>query len=161
MARSFKVCTDIGDDPKEPWVHIAWKYLYTAKDSWLGATADPGSIGAMYCLTMDPFEKYDMTFNGAAPARTLATPLNTDQALETFVLRWFEQMRTGQIDRSPLSAEYDAHLSDEAIQGMSAHLTRRCSAKAGSVWLIIVADLVPAIRPRALRSGWPAEQGRP
>ena len=23
---------DIGGDPDEPWVHIAWKYLYTAKD---------------------------------------------------------------------------------------------------------------------------------
>ena len=33
---------DIGGDPNEPWVHIAWKYLYTAKDSWLGATANLG-----------------------------------------------------------------------------------------------------------------------
>ena len=64
---------DIGGDPKEPWVNIAWKYLYTAKDSWLGATADLGSIGATYNLTMDPFEKYDMTFNGAAPTRTLSS----------------------------------------------------------------------------------------
>ena len=37
---------DIGGDPKEPWVHIAWKYLYTAKDSWLGAEANLGAIGA-------------------------------------------------------------------------------------------------------------------
>jgi arylsulfatase A-like enzyme len=64
---------DIGDDPKEPWVHIAWKYLYTAKDSWLGAEANLGAIGACYNLTMDPYEKYDMTFNGAAPARVLTT----------------------------------------------------------------------------------------
>jgi arylsulfatase A-like enzyme len=64
---------DIGDDPKEPWVHIAWKYLYTAKDSWLGAEANLGAIGATYNLTMDPYEKYDMTFNGAAPARVLTT----------------------------------------------------------------------------------------
>lgn len=64
---------DIGGDPKEPWVHIAWKYLYTAKDSWLGATADLGAIGATYNLTMDPYEKYDMTFNGAAPTRVLST----------------------------------------------------------------------------------------
>jgi hypothetical protein len=62
---------DIGGDPKEPWVNIAWKYLYTAKDSWLGATADLGLIGALYNLTMDPYEKYDMVFNGAAPARLL------------------------------------------------------------------------------------------
>ena len=64
---------DIGGDPKEPWVHIAWKYLYTAKDSWLGAKANLGAIGAIYNLTMDPYEKYDMTFNGAAPARVLTT----------------------------------------------------------------------------------------
>jgi arylsulfatase A-like enzyme len=67
------VRADIGGDPKEPWVHIAWKYLYTAKDSWLGATANLGSIGAIYNLTMDPFEKYDMVFNGAAPARVLTS----------------------------------------------------------------------------------------
>jgi arylsulfatase len=64
---------DIGGDPKEPWVDIAWKYLYTAKDSWLGAEANLGAIGACYNLTMDPYEKYDMTFNGAAPARVLTT----------------------------------------------------------------------------------------
>jgi hypothetical protein len=25
---------DVGGDPKEPWLQIARKYLYTAKDSW-------------------------------------------------------------------------------------------------------------------------------
>lgn len=64
---------DIGGDPHEPWVHIAWKYLYTAKDSWLGSEANLGAIGALYNLTMDPFEKYDMIFNGAAPTRVLST----------------------------------------------------------------------------------------
>jgi arylsulfatase A-like enzyme len=67
------VRADIGGDPKEPWVNIAWKYLYTAKDSWLGSEANLGSIGALYNLTMDPYEKYDMIFNGAAPARVLTT----------------------------------------------------------------------------------------
>jgi arylsulfatase A-like enzyme len=65
--------SDIGGDPTEPWIHIAWKYLYTAKDSWLGAEANLGAIGAVYNLTMDPYEKYDMTFNGAAPTRVLTT----------------------------------------------------------------------------------------
>ena len=64
---------DIGGDPDEPWVHIAWKYLYTAKDSWLGVKSDLGAIGATYNLTMDPYEKYDMTFNGAAPSRVLTS----------------------------------------------------------------------------------------
>ena len=67
------VRTDVGGDPKEPWLKIAWKYLYTAKDSWLGATADLGAIGAIYNLTMDPYEKYDMTFNGAADTRVLSS----------------------------------------------------------------------------------------
>lgn len=64
---------DIGGDQKEPWVNIAWKYLYTAKDSWLGTEANLGAIGALYNLTMDPYEKYDMTFNGAAPYRVLSS----------------------------------------------------------------------------------------
>jgi arylsulfatase len=64
---------DIGGDPKEPWVNIAWKYMWTAKDSWLGVDANLGSIGALYNLTMDPYEKYDMIFNGAAPSRVLST----------------------------------------------------------------------------------------
>jgi arylsulfatase A-like enzyme len=67
------VRVDIGGDPKEPWLNIAWKYVWTAKDSWLGVSANLGSIGALYNLTMDPYEKYDMVFNGAAPARVLTT----------------------------------------------------------------------------------------
>jgi arylsulfatase len=64
---------DIDGDPNEPWLNIAWKYMWTAKDSWLGVSANLGSIGALYNLTMDPYEKYDMIFNGAAPARVLTT----------------------------------------------------------------------------------------
>jgi arylsulfatase len=41
--------------------------------SWLGSEANLGAIGATYNLTMDPHEKYDMTFNGAAPMRVLTT----------------------------------------------------------------------------------------
>lgn len=67
------VRVDIGGDPETPWLNIAWKYVYTAKDSWLGVTADLGSIGALYNLTMDPFEKYDMIFNGAAAMRVLSS----------------------------------------------------------------------------------------
>lgn len=67
------VRADVGGDPQEPWVNIAWKYLYTAKDSWLGVQANLGAIGALYNLTMDPYEKYDMVFNGAAPARVLTS----------------------------------------------------------------------------------------
>jgi hypothetical protein len=66
------VRVDVAGDPQEPWVNIAWKFLYTAKDSWLGPTQDLGSIPAVYNLTMDPYEKYDMIFNGAAPMRALS-----------------------------------------------------------------------------------------
>ena len=60
---------DIGGDSENPNVKIAWKYLWTAKDTWLGPTQNLGAIGACYNLTMDPFEKYDMTFNGAMSYR--------------------------------------------------------------------------------------------
>ena len=43
------------------------------QEPWLGSEANLGAIGATYNLTMDPYEKYDMTFNGAAPARVLTT----------------------------------------------------------------------------------------
>jgi arylsulfatase len=64
---------DIGGDPKEPTTNIAWKAVMTAKDSWLGPEQSLGSIPAMYNLTMDPYEKYDMIFNGAAPTRMMST----------------------------------------------------------------------------------------
>ena len=64
---------DIGGDPENPDLHIAWKYLYTAKDTWLGPKQDLGGIGACYNLTIDPYEKYDMTFNGAVSTRMPTT----------------------------------------------------------------------------------------
>ena len=67
------VRADILGGSSEPWVHIAWKYLYSAKDSWLGPEQNLGSIGTLYNLTMDPFEKYDMIFNGAAPMQIVTT----------------------------------------------------------------------------------------
>ena len=63
------VRADIGGDPDNPDLKIAWKYLFTAKDTWLGPEQNLGGIGALYNLTMDPYEKYDMTFNGAVSYR--------------------------------------------------------------------------------------------
>jgi arylsulfatase A-like enzyme len=60
---------DIGGDEKEPWLNIAWKYSWTAKDTWLGPEQNLGAIGSIYNLTMDPFEKYDMTFPAAMSSR--------------------------------------------------------------------------------------------
>jgi arylsulfatase len=67
------VRADIGDDPDNPDVNIAWKYMFTAKDTWLGPTLNLGGIGALYNLTMDPYEKYDMVFNGAVATRSTTT----------------------------------------------------------------------------------------
>jgi hypothetical protein len=64
---------DIGGDSSNPDLRIAWKYLYTSKDTWLGPKQDLGAIGSIYCLTMDPYEKYDMTFNGAVSTRLPTT----------------------------------------------------------------------------------------
>jgi arylsulfatase len=64
---------DIAGDPINADVNIAWKYLWTAKDTWLGPEQNLGGIGAIYNLTMDPFEKYDMAFNGAVPSRLAQT----------------------------------------------------------------------------------------
>jgi arylsulfatase A-like enzyme len=60
---------DVAGDPDNPDLSIAWKYLWTAKDTWLGSDQNLGAIGATYNLTMDPFEKYDMVFNGAMATR--------------------------------------------------------------------------------------------
>jgi arylsulfatase len=64
---------DVAGDPDNPDLSIAWKYLWTAKDTWLGPEQNLGAIGAVYNLTMDPFEKYDMVFNGAMSARLATT----------------------------------------------------------------------------------------
>lgn len=48
----------------------------------------------------------------------------TDEHVNTFALQWFAQMRVGQIDRTHLSTEYNAHLTDEAVAAMSAYLSR-------------------------------------
>ena len=64
---------DVAGDENEPWVNIAWKFMWTAKDAWLGPDQNVGSIPSLYNLTMDPYEKYDMIFNGAAPYRALSS----------------------------------------------------------------------------------------
>ena len=56
-------------EPSAPYLRFAWKAVYTAKDTWLGQTENLGGLPALYSLTMDPFEKYDMFFNGATSTR--------------------------------------------------------------------------------------------
>ena len=64
---------DIGGDPSNPDLRIAWKYLIPPRT--------PGSVQSRISapsarstnLTMDPYEKYDMTFNGAVSTRLPTT----------------------------------------------------------------------------------------
>ena len=44
--------------------------------------------------------------------------------VEALALRWFAKMREGKIDRAELAPEYDAHLTDHAIEHMSHYLKR-------------------------------------
>src|SRR5262245_7738631 len=46
----------------------------------------------------------------------------TEKSVETLALEWFAQMRTGQIDRTQLAADYSAQLTDDAVQAMSRYL---------------------------------------
>jgi len=60
----------------------------------------------------------------AAPASVQAqTTVRTEKSVEAIALQWFDQMRTGQIDRSQLTAEYSAQLTDDAVKKMAAYLT--------------------------------------
>jgi hypothetical protein len=45
-----------------------------------------------------------------------------EKSIETLALEWFAKMRTGQIDRTQLTADYSAQLTDDAVQAMSRYL---------------------------------------
>ena len=53
----------------------------------------------------------------------LAAAALTDKSVESIALLWFERMRTGQIDRTQLTAQYSAQLTDDIVKKMSAYLT--------------------------------------
>ena len=66
------------ESARETWTYITgvhfagvryrqWKYLWTAKDTWLGPSL-PMDFPNVFNLKQDPGEMYDMAFNGAAPA---------------------------------------------------------------------------------------------
>lgn len=46
-----------------------YKFMFTAKDTWLGPSLPLTSAPAVYNLFWDPGEQYDVLFNGAAPTR--------------------------------------------------------------------------------------------
>lgn len=60
-------------------------------------------------------------------AAAFATPpppasMRTENSVEALALKWFAQMQTGQIDRTQLTTDYNAQLTDAAVQGMSRYL---------------------------------------
>ena len=54
----------------------------------------------------------------------LPSSLRTENSVQTLALEWFAQMRTGQIDRTQLAADYSAQLTDEVVQTTSQYLKK-------------------------------------
>ena len=52
------------------------------------------------------------------------TSVPTENNVKTLALEWFAKMRTGQIDRTQLAADYSAQLTDDAVQAMSQYLKK-------------------------------------
>ena len=46
----------------------------------------------------------------------------TGKRVEAIALQWFERMRTGQIDRTQLTPQYSAQLTNELVHKMSSYL---------------------------------------
>jgi len=71
-----------------------------------------------------------MTLAGVLASGVVAAPLAiqaqaneiTQKNVEIIALQWFEQMRTGHIDRTQLTTEYSTQLTDDAVKKMSAYL---------------------------------------
>jgi hypothetical protein len=55
----------------------------------------------------------------AFPAQTTAL---TDKSVEAIALQWFGRMRRGQIDRTQLTPQYSAQLTNDLVHKMSAYL---------------------------------------
>lgn len=52
-------------------------------------------------------------------------PAGTGDPVTKLALEWFGRMKTGEIDRSALSPEYNAHLTAEAVQALLQYLNVR------------------------------------
>ena len=59
MASPFKAYVRMSEEIQEPWVNIAWKYIWTAKDTWLGTEENLGAIGS--CTTSRWIPSRNMT----------------------------------------------------------------------------------------------------
>jgi hypothetical protein len=54
----------------------------------------------------------------------LPSSVRTEKSVEALAVDWFAQMRTGQIDRTQLAADYSAQLTDEVVQTTSQYLKK-------------------------------------
>jgi hypothetical protein len=59
---------------------------------------------------------------GALADQVPPAAARTEESLESLALQWFERMRTGQIDRSQMTAAYSAQLTDDAVAELSLFL---------------------------------------
>jgi arylsulfatase len=91
---------DVAGDADNPDLNIAWKSLFTSKDTWMGPTQNSGGIPALYCLTMDPFEKYDMVFNGALASRLPKTSPGQYAGMDNGWCLALTQKVLGEFDKS-------------------------------------------------------------
>ena len=109
---------DIGGDPRSRGSTSRGSISTPPRTPGWAPTANLGAIGATYNLTMDPYEKYDMTFNGAAPARVLSNVAREGMRVEDngWVLALIEPvildfdksiMKFPNIKRSPGGASTD------------------------------------------------------
>jgi hypothetical protein len=63
-----------------------------------------------------------LTGSVALAASAPPSRVRAENSVEALALEWFAQMRTGQIDRTQLAADYSAQLTDDAVQAMSRYL---------------------------------------
>ena len=65
---------------------------------------------------------------GTIPGRPLhpsaPTGARNHSPVEALALRWWADMRAGKINRGELAPEYDAHLTDHAVEHMAHYLKR-------------------------------------
>ena len=54
----------------------------------------------------------------------LPSSVRTEKSVEALALDWFAQMRSGQIDRTQLAADYSAQLTDDVVQATSQYLKK-------------------------------------
>ena len=64
----------------------------------------------------------NLRFVAALAGPSPPSGVRKEKSVETLALEWFTKMQSGQIDRTQLAAEYNAQLTDDAVQAMSRYL---------------------------------------